>query len=75
MISVPYIPPPVIDYVPETGIRILYTTNDILVRGRHLDILARWLCSHKVIWLRESRTGYGLESEDIFIQDIEVENH
>jgi len=72
IISFPYVRPPALHYRPDHGITINIDKDEILITGRKLEILMKWLCTHKVIWIKESQTGRGLEADDIFIEDIIV---
>lgn len=71
-LSLPYALNPVIDYSPKDGIGIKLEDKSVRITGRKLDSLAEWLCTRKVIWIKESKTGRGMEIDDIFIENIIV---
>ena len=63
---------PIIEYTPEFGIYISVARSSIIISGNHLDVLAEWLSRHRVLWIKESKTGYAIETDDIFVQNITI---
>lgn len=71
-LSLPYALHPIVHYNPKQGIVITLDDKDILITGRKLQRLAGWISKQKVLWIKESNTGRGLEADDIFIENIIV---
>lgn len=71
-VSIAYAMLPVIKYRPEGLLYITTELVQVVLSGRGLNILARYLNEERVSWIRESESGMDDGQEDVFIGSIEV---
>lgn len=71
-LSVPYYIMPVVDMMPEGILYLKAPGICITIVGRNLGDLEKYFIADRIIWIKESLSGYDTEEEDLYIDHIQV---
>ena len=75
-LGIPYAPTPWSEFVPDDQegliLRILDFEYEVLVKGRGLNHLKKFIRTRKLAWLKESKSGKDTGEGDVFISEIQI---
>lgn len=64
---------PIIDYLPEGVLCLKAPGLKIGIFGRNVKILEPHLVQDRLIWIKESLSGFDTKEDDIYIEKIKLE--
>jgi hypothetical protein len=73
-LSIPYAMLPIISLNVEAHLLIMAHDIKIIIKGRNMQKLYEVFCGEIVMWVKESETTLDDESEDIYVDSIEIKS-